>query len=485
MSIHMSAGRWWLLAAALVLSAFAPAHATAQPPLRTATSPADVGMDAARLERIGDALDAYVTAGELAGGVVLVARNGRMVYHRAFGERDRGSADPMEADDIFRIASQTKAFVSVAAMMLQEEGRLLLSDPVGRFLPEYLETTVAVPEDDGGYRVEPARRPITVRDLLVHTAGVGYGAGPGGDRWAEAGITGWYFADRDEPVRETVRRMAELPFQAQPGERFVYGYSTDILGAVVEVASGMPLDQFLDERILQPLDMVDTHFYLPPAKTDRLATVYLGTDEGLVPAPEGPGMNTQGQYVVGPRRSFSGGAGALSTAGDYARFLQMLLNGGELDGARLLSPTSVALMTVDHATPITGGEPGGSGFGLGFDVVLDLGAYGRPGSVGAYGWGGAYHSTYWVDPVEELVVTYMTQIRGGAPDDHARLRALVYQAQADLHRQRRLGAHDRKLLAREGAIVGLERGDDLFQHVRCEEAIDLGPVRGDRALPRP
>jgi CubicO group peptidase (beta-lactamase class C family) len=413
------------------LATFAPVQAplAAQPqPLPVAASAAELGLDPARLDRIGTALDAYVASDELAGGVVLVARNGRLVYHRAFGERDRASGDPMEVDDIFRIASQTKALVSVAAMILQEEGRLLLSDPVAGFLPEFGATTVAVAEEGGGYRVEPARRPVTIRDLMTHTAGVGYGTGAGGDRWADAEITGWYFAHRDEPIRETVRRMAGLPFQAQPGDRFVYGYSTDILGAIVEEASGTPLDRFLADRITGPLGMVDTHFFLPVEKSDRLATVYVGADSGLVRAPDGPGMSAQGQYVAGPRRSFSGGAGLLSTAGDYGRFLQMLLDGGELDGVRILAPTSVELMTVDHVTPITGTESGGTGFGLGFDVITDLGAYGAPGSVGAYGWGGAYHSTYWVDPAEDLVVTYMTQLRGGVPDDHARLRALVYQA---------------------------------------------------------
>lgn len=420
-----------LLGLVLLTTALAVGGAAGAQPLPLATAPASVGMDPVRLDRIGAALDAYVDRGELAGGVVLVARKGRLVYHRAFGERDRASGDAMEVDDVFRIASQTKAVVSVAAMILQEEGRLLLSDPVGRFLPEFMETTVAVPQEGGGYEVVPARRPITIRDLLTHTAGVGYGRGPGSDRWSGAAITGWYFAHRDEPVRETVRRMAELPFPAQPGEGFVYGYATDILGAVVEVASGMPLDRFLAQRLFEPIGMDDTHFYLPPEKTERLATVYLGTGDGLERAPDGPGMNTQGQYVDGPRRSFSGGAGLLSTAGDYGRFLQMLLDGGELDGVRILSPKSVELMTVDHLTSITGPLGAGAGFGLGFRVITDLGASGQPGSEGLFGWGGAYHTVYWVDPVEELVVTYMTQILQGVPDDHARLQALVYQAIVD------------------------------------------------------
>lgn len=408
-----------------------PAVLGAQP-LPVATAPAAVGMDPARLDRIGEILDEYVQRGELVGGVVVVARKGRLVYQRAFGARDRASGDPMEVDDIFRIASQTKAVVSVAAMILQEEGRLLLSDPVGRFLPEFMETTVAVPDGDGSYDVMPARRPVTVRDLLTHTAGVAYGGGPAGDEWEAAGITGWYFAHRDEPIRETVRRMAGLPFPRQPGEAFVYGYSTDILGAVVEAASGMSLDRYLQDRIFGPLGMRDTHFYLPREKAHRLVTVYSSSDQGLVRAPDGPGMATQGEYLDGPRRSFSGGAGLLSTAGDYARFLQALLNGGSLDGARILSPKSVELMTVDHLTPIVGSQESdpasGVGFGLGFQVVKDLGATGAPGSVGLYRWGGAYHTTYWVDPAEELVVAYMTQLIPARVDDHARLGALVYQA---------------------------------------------------------
>lgn len=413
--------------AALLLACLLSAPPLLGQPLPIATAPASVGVDAGRLERLDDAFDAYVERGELVGGVILVARGGRLVHHRAFGERDRESGDPMEVDDLFRIASQSKAIVSVAAMVLVEEGRLLLSDPVGRFLPEFQETTVAVADAEGGHDVVPADRPITVRDLLTHTSGVAYGGGVGGERWEEAGITGWYFAHRDEPIRETVRRMAGLPFPAQPGERFVYGYSTDILGALIEAVSGESLDRFLAERVFEPLGMRDTHFYLPPEKTDRLATVYSMTPDGsVVRAPDGPGMQTQGQYVEGPRRSFSGGAGLVSTAGDYGRFLQMLLNGGELDGARVLSPKTVQLMTVDHLGERYGGDA--TGFGLGFQLLEDVGAFGQPGTVGAYGWGGAYHSTYWVDPAEELVVVYLTQLIPARLDDHARLRTLVYQA---------------------------------------------------------
>jgi len=303
--------------------------------------------DAGRLERLSGALESYVEEGELAGAVALVAHGGEVSYLEAVGHRDVQAGDPMETDDIFRIASQTKAIVSVGIMILQEEGHLLISDPVGRYLPEYMETTVAVGDGDGGYDIVPANRPITIRDLLTHTAGIGYGGGPAADLWAEADIQGWYFAHRDEPVRETVRRMAALPMDAQPGERFVYGYATDILGALVEEVSGEPLDGFLRTRIFEPLGMADTHFYLPEEKRDRLSVVYSASEErGLAPAPDPGGMVGQGAYVDGPRTSFSGGAGLLSTAHDYARFLQMMLNGGELDGARILSSKSVDLMTV-------------------------------------------------------------------------------------------------------------------------------------------
>jgi CubicO group peptidase (beta-lactamase class C family) len=302
---------------------------------------------------------------------------------------------------------------------------------VGKYLPEFKKTSVAVPKDGSGYDVVDAKRPVTIRDLLTHTAGIGYGSGPARDRWEAAKITGWYFADRDEPIGATISRLAALPFDAQPGERYVYGYNTDILGALVERVSGMPLDEFLRSRILQPLGMQDTHFYLPPEQRDRLTTVYSATQSGTLDRAAAPGgMVGQGAYVDGPRKSFSGGAGLLSTAMDYARFLQAMLDGGTLDGKRILSRKTVELMTVNHVGTLFT-QPG-VGFGLGFSVVTDLGARGVPGSLGEFGWGGAYHSTYWVDPREDLVVVYFTQlIPAGTVDDHGKLRALVYQAIAD------------------------------------------------------
>ena len=390
-------------------------------------TPEEVGMSSERLERLSDVLQAYVDNGEVAGTATIVLRRGKLVYLEAFGYRDRESRSPMTTDAIFRIASQTKAPISVGVMMLQEEGKLLLTDRVGKYLPEFMQTTVAVPNDEGSYDVVPANRPIVIRDLLTHTAGISYGTGPASDRWEDAGITGWYFANRDEPVGATVARIGMLPMTAQPGTRWVYGYNTDILGALVERVSVQPLDVFMRERILDPLGMNDTHFYLPTADRDRLATVYSATGEGLVRAPDPGQMVGQGAYVDGPRESFSGGAGFLSTVRDYARFLQMMLNGGELDGVRILTPKTVELMTTDHLRGIPFRT--GQGFGLGFSIVTDLGARGVPGSVGEYGWGGAYHSTYWVDPEEELVVVYLTNlIPAGGIDDHGKLRALIYQA---------------------------------------------------------
>ena len=405
----------------------APVHSAEDLPR---TEPEAVGLSSARLERLTETMQAYVEDGDLAGGVVLVARRGRVAYLKSFGQRDIEAQSPMTNDAIFRIASQTKAIISAGVMLLQEDGKLLISDTVGRYLPEFAQTQVAVARDDGGYDVVDARGSITIRQLLTHTSGVSYGNGPASDRWEAAGIQGWYFADRHEPVADTIERVAALPFDAHPGEQWIYGYNTDILGALIEAVSERSLDDFLRTRIFEPLEMADTHFYLPRAKRGRLATVYSSTNEGLERAPDPGHMVGQGAYVDGPRTSFSGGAGLLSTATDYARFLQMTLNGGELDGTRLLSRKTVELMTTNHLTdqPFRAGQ----GFGLGFSIVEDVGARGLPGSTGEYGWGGAYHSTYWVDPTEQLVVVYLTQlIPAGGLDDQGRVRALIYQAIVD------------------------------------------------------
>ncbi len=392
--------------------------------------PESVGMSSSGFDRLTSTLDQYVKDGKLAGGVAMVVRRGKVLYTHAFGQRDREANSPMKEDAIFRIASQSKALTSVGVMILQEEGRLLISDPVGKYLPEFANTTVAVPKDGGGYDVVKAKRQITIRDLLTHTAGIGYGNGPAKDQWDAAKINGWYFADRDEPVGATISRMGALPMDAHPGEKYVYGYSTDILGAMIEKVSGQPLDQFLTSRIITPLGMTDTSFYLPEQKADRLAAVYSAKDNGIERAPD-PGVGVgQGAYIKGPRKSFSGGAGLLSTASDYARFLLMLQNGGTLEGKRILGRKSVELMTTDHLRGIAFRD--GQGFGLGFSVTKDVGTFGAPSSVGEYGWGGAYHSVYWVDPKEQMIVVYFTQlIPAGNIDDHGKLRALVYQSIID------------------------------------------------------
>ena len=389
--------------------------------------PTESGLSPERLQVLTDVLQRYVDEEKLPGAVLLIARDGGLVHLEAVGYRDREAGDTLEVDDLFRIASQTKAITSVAVMMLQERGQLLITDPLSKYLPEFANTTVAVPREGGGYDVVPADQPITLRHLLTHTSGIGYGYGPAQDQWEAADVTGWYFAHRDEPIRDTVRRMAALPMDAQPGSSWVYGYSTDILGAVIEVVSGMPLDEFFRTEIFEPLGMFDTHFFVPEEKADRLTVVYSAGDSGLTRAPDPGGMIGQGMYLNGPRKNFSGGAGLVSTAEDYALFLQMLANGGELGGVRLLSPATVRLMTVNHLNDVEF-QPG-SGFGLGFSILENLGARGLSGSETEYGWGGAYHSSYWVDPVEGLVVVYLTQIIPAGPiDDHDKLRAIIYGA---------------------------------------------------------
>lgn len=413
----------------LVAIAFAAVASAAPDPLPRAR-PEQVGMSAQRLANLTPVLKSYVDSQQVAGSVALVARRGKLVYFEAFGQADREARVPMQTDSIFRIASQSKAIVTTAAMMLVEQGKLGLNDPIAKYIPEFAKATVAVPKDGGGYYTTQLKRPITVRDLMTHTSGLSYGTGPAADEWKKAGITGYYFSDRDEPIGATVARMAALPLDAQPGEKWIYGYSIDVLGVVAERASGMPLDELVRTSILAPLGMNDTAFYVPQEKRGRFTAVYARNGNAPIVRAPNEGAAGQGMYADGPRKSFSGGAGLTSTAGDYARFLSLMLGGGEFDGKRLLSRKTVELMTQDHLHGIP--YNAGQGFGLGFYVVKDVGARGDPGSVGEFGWGGAYHSTYWVDPVEKLVVVYLTQLNpAGDVDDFARLRALVYQAIVD------------------------------------------------------
>jgi CubicO group peptidase (beta-lactamase class C family) len=409
-----------LLAAALL---FVALPATAQ------TSRNRAGFAPDRLARVDRFLQAAVDSNQIAGAVALVLRDGQVVYERAVGWSDREAGRRMTPDAIFRIASQSKALTSTAILMLVEEGRIALGDPVRRFIPAFAATTVAS-RADTGRTVVPAKRAITIKDLLTHTAGISYGVDASvAPRYAARGLGtaagfGWYTADKNEPICQTMERLATLPFVSQPGESFVYGYSTDILGCVVERASGVPLDEFIRTRITAPLGMHDTYFFLPPANRARLAAVYASDTLGhYLRAPDGP--RGQGDYVDGPRRSFSGGAGLLSTAHDYARFLQMLLEGGALGGVRLLSPKMVDVMTSDQIGTVYGSP--GLGFGLGFETVERPGASGLA-SVGSFRWGGAYGSTYLVDPAERLILVFMVQQVPNRTDVPAKFPTLVYQA---------------------------------------------------------
>lgn len=383
-----------------------------------------------RLARIDRVLQQYVDSGQIAGAVALVLHDGTIVYQRAVGWSDVDQHRPMAATTLFRIASQTKALTTVAILSLVEEGKIAVTDPVSRYIPAFAHTTVATRSDTGRV-IRPGNRPITIRDLLTHTAGISYGTDSlVAPLYAAKGLGpaagwGWYTADKDEPICATIERLATLPFVAQPGERWVYGYNTDILGCVAERASGMPLDELIRTRITGPLKMHDTYFFVPRAATTRLATVYASDSTNhIVRAPDG--SRGQGDYVSGPRASFSGGAGLVSTASDYARFLQMILNGGELDGVRILAPHTVGLMTHNQSGMIFD-TTGAEGFGFGFWVVQRYGANAMA-SVGSFGWGGAYGSQYFVDPAEHLVVVFMINQLPNRSDIGGKFQTLVYQA---------------------------------------------------------
>lgn len=388
-------------------------------------TPETLGFSSERLERLDRAIATEIDQHRMAGVVLYVARNGQPVRFRSYGMQDIEAKKPMGNDAIFRIASMSKAVTTLAVMMLYEEGRFTLHDPIGKFIPAFQKSVVAVPPPADAppgtkFVTVPAKRPIQIRDLLTHTAGLTYGDGLAVDLYKAANVYYWYFADHDEPIGAAIDRLATLPLHGQPGEQFQYGFSTDVLGRLVEIVSGMPLDRFFEERIFRPLKMTDTGFFLPPEKLPRLATVY-GWQGGQL------ARTDQGAYVEGPRKCFSGGAGLLSTTSDYARLLQLLLNGGELDGVRLLSPKTVELMRSNH-TGTKYAENTGA-FGLGFWVMQEVGYYGELGTPGAFGWGSAYFPQYLVDPQEKIVAFLMTQHRpAGNQDLNQRFKVLMYQA---------------------------------------------------------
>lgn len=405
--------RSFIFAAVACLAAALPAHADKMV----------AGFSKERLARVDALLDGYVNDGRLNGVVALVLRDGKPVYQRAVGWSDKEAGRKMAMDTEFRIASQSKALTSVAILQLMEEGKLTINDKAGQWIPTFEKTTV-------GAALVAANRPITIRDLLTHTAGISYGQEPELSPLYEAkGLGpaagfGWYFADKDEPICTTMERLSTLPFKTQPGDAYVYGYNTDILGCIVEKASGQTLDEFIRGHITGPLGMKDTHFYLPPGDRERLAVVYgSGPDGKVIRAPDG--ARGQGHYVDGPRKSFSGGAGLVSTARDYATFLEALRNGGVLGKARILSPHTVQLMTTNLVGDLK--NPKGLGFGFGFESTDKYGVSGME-SVGSFGWGGAYGTYYRVDPAERLVTVMMIQMVPNNTDFTDKFKASIYQA---------------------------------------------------------
>jgi CubicO group peptidase (beta-lactamase class C family) len=386
-------------------------------------APEEVGLSAARLNRLGGVLAAEVARGRVPGAVALVSRRGKLAYFEAMGVRDPASGAAMRKDTIFRIYSMTKPIVSAAAMMLWEEGRFLLNDPIAKYLPELGGRQVAV-ERDGGVALVPAARDITIQDLLRHTSGLTYefrGNAPVQKMYVDAKIY-----RRNQSNADQVATLATLPLMHQPGTRWEYSRSTDVVGRLVEVQSGKSLGDFLDERILEPLGMVDTAFHVPPAKHARLA-------EAFAKDPE-TGAAVQLIEVRQKPTFESGGGGMVSTALDYARFLQMLLNGGTLDGTRLLSRKTIEYMTADHLGPISGAPDlliPGYGFGLGFAVRLHAGIAQVPGSVGQYYWGGLAGTTFWVDPKEQLFALLLIQAPGQREYYRVLFRDMVYAAFAD------------------------------------------------------
>jgi CubicO group peptidase (beta-lactamase class C family) len=416
--------RWLCVLAAL--AAIAPAQSL------SVIDPEEVGLSSERLRRIEQVVGEQVAAREIAGAVTLVARRGGIAHFKAHGMSDVEAKRPMRTDTLFRIASMTKPITSVAVMMLYEEGRFLLTDPVSLYLPEFKEMKVLPPEGSPGAAPAPAKRPITIRHLLTHTSGLTYHWNRRlGPALKQAGITHGLIQD-EGTLREKMKILATLPLLFHPGERFEYGLSTDVLGCLVEAVSGMSLDEFFRRRIFEPLGMDDTHFFLPEEKVSRLAAVYRrGEGSPIERLPEGPVTEEAGTVYSasypyqGPKRYFSGGGGLVSTAGDYARFAQMLLNGGELDGVRLLSPKSVELMTMNHV----GGLDVDFGFGLGFGVTRDERDLRELGSVGRYGWGGFFYTDFFVDPQEELIGVFMAQLHpSGGLRLHEKFRVLATQA---------------------------------------------------------
>ncbi|MEZ4700193.1 MAG: serine hydrolase domain-containing protein [Rhodothermales bacterium] len=405
------------------------------PPLAEA-SPESVGMSAERLARIDAMCREAVADGDVPGVVALVARHGKIVFWKAYGSADNQAGRALKRDDIFRIASQSKAITSTAVMMLWEEGRFQLDDPISKYIPAFKNPQVlqSFQYRDTTYTTVPASREIRIRDLLTHTSGLGYGVIDGDERfqmmYEKAGVTD-LFTTENISIEESVKKLATLPLHHNPGEKFTYSEGLDVLGYFIEVVSGKPFDVFLRERLFDPLGMNDTWFYLPENKGDRLVAVQRKSSEG--DWERYPVTFYDPDYPrKGARRFFSGGAGLSSTAKDYATFLQMYLNGGELNGTRILSRTTIETMMSNQTGDLYGTSTRNY-YGLAFGVVDEHGeARGGQGSAGTFTWGGYFNTQYFADPQEELVGILMKQTQGPTTDETGwKFQLLVGQAVDD------------------------------------------------------
>ena len=398
-------------------------------------APESAGMSTERLKRIDANMSEWIASGKLNGAVALIVRNGKIVYDKAFGYDDFEKTRPMKADMIFRIASQSKAITSTAIMILYEEGKLLLDDPISKYIPEFSKPVVLdkFNEKDSSYTTVPAKREITIRDLLTHTSGIGYaqiGSKESNAIYGKAGITAGIGVPYGEDLATDIKKLAKLPLMHQPGEKWTYGLNTDVLGYLVEILSGQSLDEFFRKRIFEPLGMNDTYFYLPSSKYNRLVHIFVEKDEKLT-LPDAIEQN--GTFIVDypkkPGTYFSGGAGLSSTVMDYAIFLQMLLNGGEYNGKRILSRNTVRMMTMNQIGDLSNGV---NKFGLGFGLTTERGSSLLPTPEGVFEWGGAFSTTYWADPKEKLIGIIYRQLWGSTQRDVPnKFKVLVYQAIVD------------------------------------------------------
>lgn len=398
-------------------------------------TPESVGFSSERLMRIDKNLNDWMSDGRLNGGVALISRNGKVIYHKAFGYDDLEKKKPMKTDMIFRIASQTKAVTSVAVMILYEEGKFLLDDAVSKYIPEFAKPQVLneFNEKDSSYTTIPAKREITIRDLLTHTSGIGYaqiGSKESNAIYAKNNISAGIGVDKDQSLPTAMKKLGTLPLMHQPGEKFTYGLNTDVLGYLVEVVSGKSLADFFKERIFEPLGMKDTYFYLPATKYNRLVQIYQEKDKKLVPQSE---ILQNGKFLLDYPATkgtyYSGGAGLSSTALDYAIFLQMMLNGGEYNGKRILARNTVRMMTMNQIGDISMGN---NKFGLGFGITTEKGSSIVPTPQGVFEWGGAFATTYWADPKENLIGIIYRQLWGTTQwDIPNKYKVLVYQALTD------------------------------------------------------